>query len=237
MKTAINAKALRAQLQGYANRIDGLSLRERVIVFLCLAAMVVAALDSFFIEPTNKQAQAHAKAQLKQNQDLLALREQFTLASGASRGSGQDAALQQRLSAALQQQTQLKTAVLAGFQQLGAQTGLRDLLATLLQQHARLSLVKLTTMDEGGGPAPLRTPTSLPTAAPTTAPGQAPPRELQWRGIEMQITGDYLDQVQYLRQLEREMPNLHWGEMRLWSQGNHQPVLLQLQVFVPKGRT
>lgn len=231
MKPVINTKGLRARLQAYAGRIDGLSLRERVIVFLCLAAMVVAALDSFFIAPLNKQAQTQAKAQLKQNLDLQALREQFTLASGASRGSGQDGVLQQRLSAALQQQAQLKTKVLAGFQDLGAQTGLRDLLATLLQQHARLSLVRLTTMDEGSGPAPLRTPASLP-----VTPGQALPRELQWRGIEMQITGDYLDQLQYLKQLEHEMPQLHWGELRLWSQGNGQPVLLQLQVFVPKGR-
>lgn len=231
MKTAVNNKALRARLQSHADRIDGLSLRERVIIFLCLAAMLVATLDSFFIEPLNKQTQTQAKAQLKQNQDLQALREQFTQASAASRGGSQDAVLQQRLSTALQQQGQLKAAVFVGFQNLGAQTGLRDLLATLLQQHARLSLVKLTTMDDGSGPASLRTPATLPATT-----GQAPPRELQWRGIEMQITGDYLDQVDYLKQLERELPNLHWGELRLWSQGNRQPVLLQLQVFVPKGR-
>jgi len=218
--------AWRARLNGYAERIDALSLRERAIVFLSLAAVLAALMHSLLIAPLNERTKRQLAAQTKQNAELQALRDQFSIASGASRGDAETSQLQQRLATALQSQTQLRRAVELGFQGLGGQGGLRELLATLLRQHARLSLVRLVTLDSA--------PAAFSQASDPSPAASAGGRELQWRGIEMQISGNYLDQQQYLLELERAVPKLHWGEMRVWSQGDRQPVLLQIQLYVPK---
>ncbi|MDC8784448.1 hypothetical protein [Roseateles koreensis] len=250
----------RQRWQATARRIDALSLRERVFMFLCLAALLIAAADSLVITPVKLEAQTQAKAQLKQNEDLKVLRAQFTasaelLSQPGAPGTGDESArLKARLAQALQQQGQLRMAVDAGFKNMSqgqSQTPLSDLLPTLLKQHERLSLIKLLSLPEGMGPAQFvrteahnTTPQIAATAAPAAPPGPSTPASgapvaagglaLEWQGLEMQIAGDYLDQLRYLRHLEQALPHLHWGELRVWSQGDGKPVLLQVQVFLPK---
>nr|WP_295130847.1 hypothetical protein [uncultured Roseateles sp.] len=254
--------------QSWAKRIDALSLRERAFIFLCLAAILIALADSLVLTPLKLEAQTQAKAQLKQNQDLKLLRDQFSAAaaplaaSGAAGSQDESSQLKARLAAAQQQQAQLRLAVDAGFKNLLqsqaplSQTGkagsqqqppqqLAELLATLLKQHPGLSLLKLASLPEGQGPAQFASNGSKnnsAAAAPTAANAASAPGPeslaipLTWQGLELQITGEYLDQMRYLRQLELALPRLHWGEMRLWSQGDGKPVLLQVQVFLPKAR-
>ncbi|MEL4178946.1 hypothetical protein [Roseateles sp. PN1] len=264
-----------ATWQSWAKRIDALSLRERAFIFLCLAAILIAIADSLIITPLKLEAQALAKAQLKQNQDLKQLREQFTAsaaplgASSAPGGQDEGSQLKARLATAQQQQAQLRLAVDAGFKNLlqsqvpGSNTAtagsskqqgpqqLPELLATLLKQHPGLSLLKLASLPEGQGPAQFATQANskgMSQAAPQAAnaasaanPGNAAnaanaEMPLTWQGLELQVAGEYLDQMRYLRQLELALPRLHWGELRLWSQGDGKPVLLQVQVFLPKAR-
>ena len=91
------------------------------------------------------------------------------------------------------------------------------LLSTLLNKHPQLSLVRLELLNE----------------APPHAAGIAL-QGLQWQGVELQLAGDYLEQMKYLSQLERSVPGLHWGELRL-----QRPVgaasLLQVRLFVLRG--
>lgn len=256
-----------ATWQSWAKRIDALSLRERAFIFLCLAAILIAIADSLVITPLKLEAQALAKAQLKQNQDLKQLRDQFT--ASAAGGQDEGSQLKARLAAAQQQQAQLRLAVDAGFKNLlqsqvpGSNTAtagsskqqipqqLPELLATLLKQHPGLSLLKLASLPEGQGPAQFATQANskgMSQAAPQAAnaasaanPGNAAiaanaEMPLTWQGLELQVAGEYLDQMRYLRQLELALPRLHWGELRLWSQGDGKPVLLQVQVFLPKAR-
>lgn len=255
--------------QSWAKRIDALSLRERAFIFLCLAAILIALADTLVLSPLKLEAQTQAKAQLKQNQDLKLLRDQFSAAaaplaaSGATGSQDESSQLKARLAAAQQQQAQLRLAVDAGFKNLLqsqaplGQTGkdagqqqqppqqLAELLATLLKQHPGLSLLKLASLPEGQGPAQFASnggTINRAAAAPTAANAASAPGPerlaipLTWQGLELQIAGEYLDQMRYLRQLELALPRLHWGEMRLWSQGDGKPVLLQVQVFLPKAR-
>lgn len=262
-------RSWQATWQNWAKRIDALSLRERAFIFLCLAAILIAGADSVFITPLKLEAQARAKAQLKQNQDLKLLRDQFTASAtplGASSNTGgqdEGSQLKTRLAAAQQQQAQLRLAVDAGFKNLlqnqvpginAANAGgskpqvpqqLPELLATLLKQHPGLSLLKLASLPEGQGPTQFATQANskgMAQAAPPAmkAASAAGPENfempLTWQGLELQLAGEYLDQMRYLRQLELALPRLHWGELRLWSQGDGKPVLLQVQVFLPKAR-
>ncbi|RQO55319.1 hypothetical protein DBR47_20805 [Paucibacter sp. KBW04] len=248
---ALPTSGLQQRWQLFAKRVDALSLRERVFAFLCLAALLIAAFDSLLISPLKQEAMQQAKALQRQNQDLKTLRDQFSLSAGqgaaaasAPAASDSGPALKQRLILAEQERAQLRQAIAAGAQGMDQnQLGLPELLATLLKQHPGLSLVKLSTLKSGSLP-PL-----FDAAAPAAPAKPAPPANspnsvnnslnaglpgVEWLGLELQLSGDYLDQLRYLGQLEKAVPKLHWGEMRLWSQGDGKPVLLQLQVFLPK---
>lgn len=241
---APNTQGLQQRWQLLAKRVDALSLRERVFTFLCLAALLIAAFDRLLITPLKQEAQQQAKALQRQNQDLKTLRDQFSLSAGqsavtgagaAAQGGDSSQALQQRLILARQENAQLRQAISAGVQGMDQnQLGLPELLATLLKQHPGLSLIKLSTLTSGSTP-----PGFAPAAEDKTAnkPAQASGASLpgvDWLGLDLQISGDYLEQLRYLSQLEKAVPKLHWGEMRLWSQGDGKPVLLQLQIFLPK---
>ncbi|MBB4841556.1 MSHA biogenesis protein MshJ [Paucibacter oligotrophus] len=240
---ALSTAGLQQRWQLFAKRVDALSLRERVFTFLCLAALLIAAFDSLLIAPLKQEAQQQSKTLQKQNQDLKALRDQFKLSAGqgATAASAPLAGdlgppLQQRLILAQQQRAQLRQAITAGMQGMDQnQPSLPELLATLLKQHPGLSLLKLGTLKSGSQPPQFGQAAADKPATPASGPaGNSPAPGLEWLGLELQLSGDYLEQLRYLSQLEKALPQLHWGEMRLWSQGDGKPVLLQLQIFLPK---
>ena len=104
-------KVWQDRLQAQAQRIDAMSLRERVFIFLSAAAVLAALLDSFLITPLSAELQSQAATQAKQVQEIKQLREQFVQSSQAGNG---ESAPQQRLAAALAQQAQLRAQMAQG---------------------------------------------------------------------------------------------------------------------------
>jgi len=235
---------LQQRWQQLAKKIDALSLRERVFSFLALAALLIAAFDALLITPLKQEAMQQSKALQRQSQDLKTLRDQFSQSAGQTPAAGAASAplasdsgpaLKQRLILAQQQKAQLHEAIKAGLQGMDQNLlGLPELLATLLKQHPGLSLLKLATLKSGSLPPSFAQATEDQSNGGLATAGSAALPGVEWLGLELQLSGDYLDQLHYLAQLEAAVPKLHWGEMRLWSQGDGKPVLVQLQVFLPK---
>ena len=72
---------LQAAWERQARRIDALSLRERAILFLSLAAVLAALFDTLVLTPQSARARQRAAQQAQQAADLAQLREQFVAAS------------------------------------------------------------------------------------------------------------------------------------------------------------
>lgn len=215
----------RERLALQAQRIDALDLRERLFLFLAVAAVIGATLDALLITPLNLERRAQQSDQRKQSAELQTLRQQFSLAAEQARGDSPSAQLQRMIQAVLAEQAQLnqQTAKLADAArpqpaqsaQSASLSPLGGLLAELLRQHAGLTLVKLNSLAE------------LPKqAAGLTVEGWI------WQGVEMRVAGDYLVLLPYLQELEQRLPGLRWGEMRVTAQGAGSPSLLQLQLFL-----
>lgn len=218
----------RERLALQAQRIDALGLRERLFLFLAVAAVIGATLDALLITPLNLERRAQQSDQRKQSAELQTLRQQFSLAAEQARGDSPSAQLQRMIQAVLAEQAQLnqQTAKLADAArpqsaqpaqsaQSASLSPLGGLLAELLRQHAGLTLVKLNSLAE------------LPKqAAGLTVEGWI------WQGVEMRVAGDYLVLLPYLQELEQRLPGLRWGEMRVTAQGAGSPSLLQLQLFL-----
>jgi MSHA biogenesis protein MshJ len=203
--------------QRQAQRIDALSLRERAILFVSIAAVLALLFDSLVLTPLSARQKMRADVQAKQAAEVTQLREQFVAASRNNDAPG--GRLRVQLEAARAERARLDDALReAGSAGLG--DGLAVVLQKLLSQQPGLVLEKLTLLDEADPIAP-RTPLPV-------LPGIA------WQGVELQVQGRWPDVQRYLQALERELPGLRWGELRLNAGTGDEPPRVQVQVFMLK---
>jgi MSHA biogenesis protein MshJ len=210
---------MKAQLSRWADRIDALSLRERVFLFLSLAVLLMALADQLVISSSLKQ-QAGWNAQLKTEEAALSLLRQ-QLQSGNPGAAGDTGAartgtgpLLRELSEASQTRDQLR-------QQLELQNGpgvrpaeLSDLMGKVLQRHPGVSLVQMAT---------------VPPAA-VASPGSGSPGQSVW----VSVSGPYAELQGFVATLESQLPGLRWGELHLKTDSTQ--ALLSVQVWL-KGDT
>jgi len=213
--------SLRARLQNawtqQSARIDALSVRERLFMFLTLAVLLLGLLDSLLVAPLSQEQRLQLGGLRKVETELQTLRQQFLLAGQQQGPNGPQARLRAELESERARQLALRQALQAAGagKTSHAGTALADVLGTLLQTHPQLRLLRLQTLDER--------PPGLP----------APPGAWRLQAVELRVQGDYLDLMKYLNELQAELPGLRWGELRLVAQGEGAAkAVLQLQVVL-----
>lgn len=218
-----------ARWQRQAQRIDALSLRERAILFLCIVAVLAALFEVAVLSPLSARARQRSEQQARDAAELTQLRERFL----AARRTGSDPAgqLRAQLETARIERTELDDA-LRSVGSLSAGDGLPAVLQRLLAQQPGLVLERLTLLDDQPVTAPTTPASAAAPAAARPAPTALP--GMRWQGVELQVQGGYRDVQRYLQALERELPGLRWGEMRLSTAGTGEPPRLQAQVFLLK---
>jgi len=190
-----------------AARINALSLRERVFLFVSFIACCLAAADTLWLSPAMGAHQLQTQQHAAQSAELQRLRTEL---------QGMPAPVDVNLplrteQAELQQQladVQSQVAAAAG----GSSPALEPVLAEFLRRRKELTLLSTATL---GANAPEK-------GAATTG--------VTRRGIELKVSGSYGELVKYVKSLEQALPNLRWGPMQLRSE--KQPPELTLQVFV-----
>lgn len=197
-------------------RIDALSLRERLIIFLTLAVLLLGLLDSLLVSPLSQEQSMQLGGLRKVETELQALRQQFLLAGQQQGPNGPQARLRAELESERARQQALRQALQdAGAGAGKAGTSLAKVLDKLLQTHAQLRLQRLQTLDEP--PAGLA----------------APPGAWRLQAVELRVQGDYLELMKYMNELRAELPGLRWGELRLAAQGEGASMaLLQVQLVL-----
>lgn len=216
----------RAAWERQARRIDALSVRERAALFLCIVAVLAAIFDTLLLSPLAQRARQRQEAQAQQATELTQLREQFVAASRDSADPG--SALRAQLDTARTERGRLDEALRkAG--SLSEHEGLSAVLQRLLASQPGLVLEKLRLLDDVPVTVPAATSAaSLPATSPSAFAG------MSWQGVELQVQGRYADTQRYLQALERELPGLRWGEMRLGAGANGELPRLQAQLFLLK---
>lgn len=220
-----SAAPLLAAWQRQARRIDALSLRERAILFLAILAVLALLFDSLVLAPHAARAKQRADERAKQAAEVTQLREQFVAASRAT-DDGPAGQMRARLDAALTERTRLDAALRQASSASGGE-GLSLVLQRLLAQQPGLVLERLRLLDD----APL---SPAAASAPATIPQLPVLTGMSWQGVELQVQGSYRDTQRYLQALERELPGLRWGEMRLGAGDGNGPPRLQAQLFLLK---
>ena len=206
---------MKEQLRALLAKIDALSLRERIFVFLSVLACCLAAADALWLSPamaTNKKLVQQFGAQAA---ELTRLREEFRLVAqpvDPSKAVRDDIALADRRLDALKDEINTLLPRARGG------PALEEVMVQFLRRHPGLTLQGLVTLqaDTASGAAASVTST-LPTG-------------LTKKGLQLKVSGPYPELVRYVQQLEYTLPALRWGSLVLKS--DSQPPELTLQVFV-----
>jgi MSHA biogenesis protein MshJ len=212
-----------------SERINSLSLRERVFLFLSVIACVLALADVMWLEPAQSEHKQLTQRFEKQNAQLKQLRTEVKA------GAKPDDPVQSTGNALTQAQARL-TALDNEIRQVSVPSGsatsstpLTQALVQFLKRHDGLTLVRTTALPMDAAQGVPGTP-AAPGAALAPALQAVAASGLNRQGVELVVAGAYPDLLRYVQSLEKALPTLRWGAMQLSSgQGQTQ---LSLQVYV-----
>ena len=189
--------------------VDDLSLRERVMIFVAAAFVVISLMNVILLDPLmgkQKLLSAQVEQQQEKMKELQAQMEDLLQAKRADEHSP----LRERL-AQLKQQLQTQNSYLQSRRdRLIAPDKMADLLKQVLDRNNGLKLVELKTL-----PVSLLIEKPKGTAAAGPPDGQSPPdqqREIYKHGVRITLRGGYLDLLRYVSALEKLPTQMFWGE-------------------------
>ena len=191
-------------------KIDGMSLRERAVIFLAAAFVVVASVNAVLLNPLLVK-QTALSAQLVQKQEKMKELQAQLQAHSQARRDDQYSPLRTRL-AQLKQRLQEQDGYLQSHRdRLVEPDKMAELLEQVLNKNDKLQLVELKTL-----------PASLLVEKPQAAASQSPAADLSVgqkqvfkHGIQITVRGGYLDMLRYLAALEKMPVQMFWGEVSL----------------------
>ena len=189
-------------------KIDGMSLRERVVIFLAAAFVLVASVNAVLLNPLLVK-QAALSAQLVQKQEKMKELQAQLHSHSQARQDDQHSPLRTRLEQ-LKQQLQEQDGYLQSHRdRLVEPDKMAELLEQVLSKNDKLQLIELKTL-----PASLLV--EKPQAAmPQAADSPAGQKQVFKHGIQITVRGGYLDMLRYLAALEKMPAQMFWGEVSL----------------------
>lgn len=215
-------KALNNALQ----KIDALSVRERVILFVLLLAGIWAVMDVLLLAPQERARKAEqdritqARGMLAEAEQALALRASQPDPDLATRQRLENA--RQTLNARLQSTARLQA-------RLVAPKDMVQVLQGMLAEQPGLRLASLATL----APAPVGLPVQTQTQTQTATAPQAEESDaaaLFKHGVKLTLTGNYAALTRYMERLERLPVGFYWARAELDASA-HPEISLTLTLY------
>lgn len=200
-------------------RIDALSLRERVFLFLSVMVVCMVLADTLWLSPAQGAHQQLTQRFGKQSAELQRARDELkTVAKPVDTSK----AVRDEIAAAkigLESVNQTIKDILPSATQA---TPLAQVLVHFLRRHEGLTLLRTATVAPEAAVAG---------AAPGVGSGAAAlPVGFTRQGVELTVSGSYSELTRYLQTLEKALPQVRWGTMKLKSE--KMPPELTLQLFL-----
>jgi MSHA biogenesis protein MshJ len=210
------------KMQGWLAKLDAMSLRERLFLFLSAIVCLVAVADMLWLGPVQEANKKLAKQFASQSTELGQLRDEF---KALGQPVDPSKAVRDDIAVANTRLDALNEDINALLPRAKNGPDLEQVLVQFLRTQKDLTLLGLKTLQNEVSPA-----------AAAAAPGSVAlaatglPAGMTRKGLELRIAGPYADLVRYVQQLETALPALRWGAMGIKSDA--QPPELTLQVFV-----
>lgn len=188
------------------SRIDGMSLRERAMIFAAVSFVAIALVYTMLLDPLMAQQKASVAQVIQQQEKMKELQGQMQ-ALFQARQDDEHSPLRVR-SAQLKQQLQEKSSYLQSLRdRLVEPDKMVGLLEQVLNKNGKLQLVSLKTL-----PASPVMPQGS-NAAETGAKADNEQKQIFKHGVQITVRGSYLDLLQYLAALEKVPVQLFWGDV------------------------
>lgn len=202
-----------------STKIDSLTLRERSILFVGAAGVVIFLVFFLFLNPTYAKQQALLTS-MAQQRDIVAGVEGEIAQTMLAHTLDPDAGERARLLRIKTEAEQLSKALMAMQQGMVPPERMTGLLEQILRAHRSLRLTSLRTLPEEQP------------AAIVGKPGEAAPvpQLLHRHGVELVLAGSYPDMVAYMAALEGMHGQIFWGSAAMKVE-THPNATLNLVVY------
>ena len=192
----------------YAERVDAASLRERVLIFAAAALAVVAIVQSVLVEPQLRREREISRQQATRAAESAALQAELQKLVLA-RQQDPNALARKRLDALRSELSVVEAAVTDEQKKFTPPEQMRSVLEDLLSRNKRLRIVDLKTL-------PVATLGDVRASEGATKHLAGSAERLIYRhGVELTLSGTYLDMLAYLTELEKLPARVYWGRMEL----------------------
>ncbi len=198
-------------LKRYADRVDAMSLRERVLIFLAIAVVLVALADSALFEPILKRQKVNSLRIQQQQDEIRTMQAQVQVYAQARSGEGANAA-RQRFEKRRAELAALDREIAEKHRGLVTSERMAKMLSEILRRNPDIELLSLRTLAATG------------VASAPSGSG------LYRHGIEIAVAGSYFKTLNYVGQLERLPAKIFWGNMELQA-GAYPKVTLKVTLY------
>jgi MSHA biogenesis protein MshJ len=195
-----------------AEKFDALSLRERAMVSAALMVALLALVYTMMLEPQLIQQRRAAGAMLQKQSEMRALDAQVQ-GLAASRSQDPERARRERLTQLRSELTELEARIVAEEKRFTAPSQMRGVVEGVLARSRGVALVEMKTL-----------------AVSTLAAKESKERLIYRHGLELTVSGSYLDLLAYVRDLEALPTQLYWGALDL-DASKHPKLLMKLTVY------
>jgi MSHA biogenesis protein MshJ len=197
----------------YADRVDAMSLRERVLIFLAVAVVLVAFVDSALLEPILKRQKANSQRIQQQQDEIRAMQAQVQAYAQARSGDGASGK-RQRFDKGGSELAALDREIAEKQRGLVTPERMAKMLSEIVRRDPDIELVSLRTLAATG----------LASAWGSALSG------IYRHGIEVAVAGSYFKTLNYVSQLERLPAKIFWGNMELQA-GAYPKVTLKITLY------
>jgi MSHA biogenesis protein MshJ len=208
--------------QKLVQKVDALSLRERVIIFSMLAVLFIAVLNAALLDRQfTRQKQLSDRVNAEQAQ-ISRIRAEIQRTVQTK--DDPDAANRARLQALKQQSAQMQTVLLDMQKGLVSPDKMTVLLEDILRRDRKLRLLSLKTLAAANlseatvtdaKPGQDKAIATSTTAFKNIGEGQPAAGAVYKHGVEIVVQGEYLDILDYMAALEAMPWQLFWGKAKL----------------------
>jgi MSHA biogenesis protein MshJ len=208
-----------------ADRIDAASLRERAVIFAAAALLVVAFAETVFLQP-EFTGQRRLASDLAQRQGELKGLQQEIAKLVQDRDADPDKALRERVSQLRAKVEQAERRVAAEQARFTRPEQMKRVVEELLARNRRIRLVDLKTLQTQS----IADAREQVAAAQKPGPVASAERQIFRHGIEITVTGGYLDILAYVSELERLPTQLYWSSIEM-AVSQYPAVTAKLKIY------
>jgi MSHA biogenesis protein MshJ len=197
---------MQEQIEKIVTKVDGLSLRERVMIFAAAVFLVVAMVNALFLDPLLEKQKKISAEVVQQQEKMKQVQEQIASLLQA-RQADANSPRQERIRLLREQIAEGNTYLQGRRDKLVPPEKMAQLLEQVLNKNGRLQLVALNTLPV----SLLVEPSDDATVARMTDDGN----QIFKHGVTISVRGSYADLLRYLEALEKLPTQMFWGVAKM----------------------